>query len=230
MKSLILCSLCILFASTLALADPVEVTTLKLDAQDDWEIEGWVEELSTNPWNPANQLIASQEVTWEGHVPCPDDYQNETAGTTVQIQITNMTTRHFEDLYYVGDVDLDSTLQTTLTNYDETVGDVSTGPAHLGLAFKIDSIDENTPLVYESMAQDNIFEPGEIWEFVIQEYNNTLGLGPQLLGSVGAQPLGAIAAASATDPFSSGSIITPEPATLCMFGLGGLLLRRKKSA
>ena len=207
------------------LADPVQVTTFQLTNQDDWTLEGWVEELSTAP-HSQEQLISSQDVTWEGHIPCPVEYGGQGA---VQVEITNLTTRYFPDLYYVADVLPDGGPLTTLTNFDEMVGDVSTGPAQSGLAFKIDSIGLNTPLVFESMTQDDVFEPGEIWQFIIQEYANTLGLPPSALGSVGAPPLGAIAAASAGDSVSSGSVITPEPATLSLLVMGGLgLLRRRR--
>jgi len=209
-------------------ADPVQVATDTDPIQDDWSISGWVEELSTNPWESPNQLISSAEVTWEGHIPCPGEYES---GGAVQVRIQNLTGRYFKKLYYVGDVNSDGTLQTTFTNWDEMVADLSTGPAcYYGLAFKIDKVGENTPLVYESKTQDQIFEPNEIWEFVIQDYANTQCLGPALLGSVGVNPLGAIAAASAGNLASSGSIL-PEPATLGLLALGGLgaLLRRRKS-
>jgi len=208
-------------------ADPVQVSTGTDPIQDDWSIGGWVEELSTSPWNTPTQLISSQEVIWQGHIPCPSEYLG---GGAVQVRIQNLTGRYFLELYYVGDVKNNGTLQTTFTNYDERVGDLSTGPSYKGLAFKIDHVGLNTPLVYESITWDNIFEPNEYWCFVIQEYANTLLLGPALLGSVGVNPLGAIAAASAGNPASSGSIITPEPATLSLLALGGLaLLRRRKS-
>ena len=231
MKSLILCSLCILFASTVALADPVQVFTEQDSHQDAWALEGWVEELSTAPHSDKQLISSSWQYT--PYVPCPLDYQG---GINVEVTITNLTNRAFPELYYVGDVH-DYGLETSLTNLDEWVGDVTPANAPWimpGMAFKIDSFGLNTPLIFESITPDNVFEPGETWKFVIQEYANTLGNSPAALGSVGPAPFGAIAQASwfGKDPGgrSSGSIITPEPATICLLGLGGLLLRRKKRA
>lgn len=219
-------------------ADPVMAVSFGDDRQDDWFLEQEVEELSTAPNNPLAQLISSWEVTWEGYIPCPTDYENESAGTTVQIAIMNLTDRYFPELYYVGDVSETinggshdaAVFETTFTNVDELVADFS--PWHqshaAGLAFRIDAFGLNTPLVSESLTRDGIFEPGEVWEFVIQEYANVLLLPPSALGSVGPTPWGAIAAASPGDQISSGSIITPEPVTLCLLGLGGMVVLRRR--
>jgi hypothetical protein len=214
-------------AYTVALADPVWVQQIHNPAQDDWTLPEEVEELSTAA-HKGEQLIASQDVPWGGHIPCPVDYRNETMGTTRQVWIQNLTSRSFYAIYYVGDVH-DIGLETTFTNVDEDVADVS--PWHTnndpGLAFKIDAVGNNTPLVYEDNP-NGIFEPGEVWEFVIQEYSNTLGLPPSALGSVGPAPWGAIAQASMQDTISSGSIITPEPATIALLGIGSLVVLRRK--
>lgn len=231
MKRLIVFGLCVLFASTIALADRVQVTTEQIALQDDWFLDGWVEELSTAPHNPIRQLINSEHVPWNGHIPCPQDYRDETEGITVQIAITNMTNRHFPDLYYVGDGHDQPIPETVFTNVDNWVIDTTLWHEEdgYGLAFKIDAIGLNTPLVFESMAPDQIFEPGETWEFVIQEFSQRMGNAPELLGSVGPGTFGAVAQASMLEPLSSGSIITPEPATIAVLGLGGLaLLRRRK--
>jgi len=228
-KSLMLLTAVLLTAGTV-LADPVAVFTEHSPLQDNWAIDGWVEELSTSPHDPTKQLIASRMVPWNGHIPCPADYQNEESGTTVQVEITNLTTRYFEELYYVGDVHDDGTPETVFTNLDEFVGDVTPGNPGVGVhgwAFKIDAIGLNTPLVFESLTPDGIFEPGEIWEFVVQEYTNMFALPASALASVGPPPFGAIAQASMGDLVSSASIITPEPMTVCLLGLGALALRKK---
>ncbi len=234
MRNLVFCCLLVLLLSTVALADDVFVATTADPVQDDWILEGWVGELSTNP-HGADQLITS---SWEytQYIPCPIDYQG---GANVEVTIVNMTNRSFGNhgtgnyydngLYYVGDVHDDGSLETTFTNIDEWLADVTPGHNNNvpGMAFKIDDVGLNQPLVYESMGQNKIFEPGETWKFVIQEYANIFALPASALGSVGPNPFGAIAQASMLDMESSGSIV-PEPATLCLFGLGGLLLGRRK--
>jgi len=194
-----------------AVSEPVEVYTEQDPIQDDWFLDGWVDELGNQPAFPTEEWITSQQVTWEGHIPCPSEYQG---GGAVQVSITNMTGRDWPDLYYVSDP------ETNLTNIDEWVGQV--GDPIPEEAFKIDSVGVNTPLVWESFAANDIFEVGETWWFVIQEYGNTLGGPPHHFNSVG------IASFSAGWPPSTGSIITPEPATLTALVIGGLLMGRRR--
>ncbi|MBN1435576.1 MAG: PEP-CTERM sorting domain-containing protein [Sedimentisphaerales bacterium] len=214
-----------------AMADPVWVTTLQDPHQDSWTIDGEVEELSTAPHNREMQLISATDQPWSGEHPCPVDYDSALQLPDILVMITNQTNRFFKDLYYVGDVHDDGSFETTFTNYDELVADIT--PYHNnnapGLAFKIDAVGANQPLVFESMTPDQVFEPGETWHFVIQQYSNMFGLPASALGSVGPTPWGAVAQASMMDTVSSGSIITPEPTTLCLLALSGVaILRRKK--
>ena len=221
---------CLAVMVSVAIADPIMVSTERKDAQDDWELNGWVEELSCVAHNP-EQSICPDFIAETDIIPCPADYLNN-GNPNVIIAITNMTDRYFSDLYYVGDVNEDNTYQTTFTNYDECVADIT--PVHNmnapGLAFKIDRFGENQPLIFESILNDNIFAPGETWHFIIQEYSNTSGIAAYKLGSAGPPPYGAIAQASSMNIASSGSIITPEPSTIFILslGLGTIMLRKKK--
>jgi len=153
---------------------------------------------------PADELIGAIQVLWQGHIPCPVDYMG---GSLVQVQITNLSINDWEGLVYVADP------ETTLSNNDGSIAD-TLAPTIFTDAFVIDAVGANTPLVFESMIQDNIFQAGETWEFVIQEYNNVLGLNPGLLDSWDQVSRGMVAGASVGGPPSSGSIIAiPEPAT-----------------
>ena len=212
MKQLI--TICVMLGlASSVVAYPVEVYTFNVDPiQDDWELDGWVDELGENNF-PGDELIDSWEAQWQGHIPCPSEYGGEGA---VQVAMQNNSGRTFRELYYVSDP------ETNLTNVDEWVGQV--GSSVTEESFRIDRVGENTPLVYESMPLNPAFEPGEIWEFVIQEYSNTLGVSGDNLQSLG------IAGFSAGNVSSSGSIITPEPGTIGLLLLGGLALRRRRRA
>lgn len=223
--------LLLLCMATSAWADDVQVFTVADPRQDAWVVEGWVEELSTAPHDPINELITATVVPWCGHIPCPVDYTGQ-ANLNVQVAITNNTQRYFTDLYYVGDVHDDGSYETKFTNVDELVADITPGHSNNlpGLAFKIDNIGANTPLVFESMTPDLIFEPGETWQFVIQEYWNMWGQPASNMASVGAAPYGAIAQNSMFDTISSGSIITPEPAMMTLLAVGATALLRRRKA
>ena len=89
------------------------------------------------------------------------------------------------------------------------------------LAFKIDRVGLNRPLVSESLLPNGVFEAGETWRFIIQDYTNALFLPASALGSVGVPSFG--------DQMSSGSIIAiPEPVTMVLLGMGGLGLTRRR--
>lgn len=208
-----------------ALANPIQVYTDPDPQQDDWMLDGLVDELGVG--FPLDERISAQEVPWEGHVPCPADYQYETSlGKSVQIEITNLSGREWTELYYVADE------LTFLSNVDEMVGDMSL----LGSkeAFKIDAVGLNTPLVYESMNADGKFEVNETWQFVIQEYFAFDGTGyapyvaPAALASPGvAMASGWFAAGETT--LSTGSIVAiPEPGTVALLGIFGLGLFIRK--
>lgn len=207
----ILVSAIMLSTLSTVLANPVQVYTDPDVRQDDWTLNGWMEELGAG--FPLDELISTQDLGTTSYIPCPVDYAG---GVNYLVDIRNLTGRIWTELYYVADPN------TFLSNMDEYVGQV--GTSGFGLAFKIDAFGLNTPLVFESMTSDGIFELGESWTFVIQDYNHPT-LSPAALGS-----LGIAGASNGSDPLSSGSIIAiPEPSTtalLCISALG-LFLRNR---
>lgn len=188
-----------------AMANPVDVYS-ENGPQDPLFVEGPMDELGDLPLFPSDERIESGwvETTLTA---CPDP-GDDPAILNVLVIMTNFTNRTFPEVYYVADP------ETSISNFDGWIGNAGFNDAQY--AFKIDWIGINQPLVSESSNRNNIFEPGEKWEFIIQDYQNALGGPPTPFGSLG------IASNSAGLPLTStGSIIaTPAPAAILLLGSG----------
>ena len=209
----------LMVATSPAAAEWVSVYTQSDDHQDDWFLEGRVHEIGCHTVFPTCQQIEciSSEPTEE--TACADDPGDNPNIPNALVTIKNLCEVSRCELYYVADP------ETDLSNWDEWVGQV--GDPEPEKAFRIDQIGVNKPLFSESMNQDQCFEPGEVWQFIIQDYVNTPPAGgaggpAHALASIG------IASMSAGDTMSTGSIITPEPASLGLIVLGGLALVRRR--
>jgi hypothetical protein len=161
---------------------------------------------------PPDELIDSQWFLTD-QTACFDG-SDDPAVPNALVEIINLTPIFWHDLHYVADP------ETFLTNFDGFIGNAGLNDAEE--AFRIDNIGINVPLVFESMTPDLVFEPGEIWQFIIQDYGNQFGGPPSDFGSIG------IASLSTGWPPSTGSIIAiPLPGTLALLGAGLLVGRRR---
>jgi hypothetical protein len=175
------------------------------------------DELGNKPTFPDDEWITS---SWEATAltACTGEPYDNPLIPNVLVTMTNMTNTAWggyyngqkTHVYYIADP------ETTLSNYD--------GLINSELAFIIDAVGINKPLVSESMTTDGIFEIGETWTFIIQDYSNSLSLAPSAFASLG------IGLNSGGDLVSSGSIMAniPEPTTLILLAMGLLGIRRRK--
>ncbi len=163
-----------------ALAVSTLVTHVDALSCDTLVVPPTVEELGIAPPFPAGEVISTNDLGSTIFVPCPSTDNPGLANQVVDIN--NLSGFPFTEVWYVAD-----SAETSLTNFDGVVS----GPGGSGQAFRIDSTASvggcgiNCPLAIESMTADGIFEPGETWRFVIQDYSNTVGLPPSAINSIG---------------------------------------------
>ncbi len=174
-----------------ALAVLTPVTSADLPTCDTLVVPPIVDELGIAPPFPAGEVIAASDSD-PFFAPCPST--DDPGIPNPVVEIVNLNPFTFTEVWYVAD-----SPETTISNVDGSV----TGPGGIGNAFHIDSIGINTPLFFESLTADGIFEPGEVWRFIIQDYFNTFGLPPSAIDSIGV---------TSGSPPSSGSIIAIQGA------------------
>jgi MYXO-CTERM domain-containing protein len=199
-------------------AVPTSVTSQDSPNCDVLSVPALVEELgnpasppfgSSGPF-PADSAIASTSVG-SGEVLCDPGDQ----GFGAVLRITNLTTKSFDNVWYVGDSSV------AFNNYDGMINGT--------FAVKIDAVGVNQPLIAESIAFDGIFAPGEAWDFVLAGFDDVCGRSATLFGSIGVPSEGGLGEECSGEfpppDGSTGSIIaTPEPGALGLVGLGLLAL------
>jgi hypothetical protein len=168
-----------------------------------------VDELGTTAVFPADERI-SASVTFTNVDACATS--SSPLIPNVQMRITNLTNISFTDLHYVTDPG------TGFTNFDGVINGFE--------AVKIDNVGVNRPLIFESGILPLVFEPGETWEFILDDWGNSAGFGAADLGSIGV-PTGL------PGDLSTGSIVAipvPEPASLALFSAMTLIaMHRRRS-
>lgn len=188
-----------------AMASPVQVTSQDLTNQCDVmaPLPNIVDELGTTAVFPLDERI-SAVATFVNNDVCTTS--SSPAIPNVLLSITNLTTISFTDLHYVSDPG------TGFTNFDGVINAFE--------AVRLDNIGVNRPLVAEiGGVQPLVFEPGETWQVVLDDWGNGVGLGAADLGSIGV-PTGVVG------DLSSGSIVAipiPEPGSMVL-AAGSLLM------
>lgn len=193
----------ITLAAAPALASPVGTMFADLAHCDPLAGPNVADELGLSPVFPtACTIDASSTLT--NLSACPTDVPGI---ANVEVRITNLTGRTFTDLWYVGEQ------KTGFTNFDGTVNGFE--------AFRIDAIGVNRPLIFET-TPNGLFEPGETWSFIIDDWTNSSGFLPEHFLSLGVPSGGAI---------SSGSIVAlavPGPGAASLLAATGLLAMRRR--
>ena len=205
-----------------ALANPVDGDYFDAPGCDDHGARTAVEELGTGALFPADELISAfATITDMSACAMTDD----ASVANMLVRITNLSGQDWTDLFYVGDA------ETTFSNVDgfATTNEAPPPNSILTQAFRIDAVGNNRNLISESMGADGVFSAGETWQFIIQDFINTDGVGADAMGSLdfagGSSFFG--------DALSAGSIVqfvVPSPGAASLAALGALVAARRRRA
>jgi len=216
------------FLANQASAVPVDVVHLDTPQCDTLFIPNTgVHEIGVFSVFPDDEDLSSLDLGLTTMTPCTSAADDPTIPNVV-VDIRNLTGLAWEEVWYVADS------ATTISNYDGEANEVPFSP--IQEAFRIDNdvsdpLGINHPLIFESITTDGIWEIGESWQFILQDYSNLSGLSASALNSIGVGN----ASPDAGIVDSSGSIIAiravPEPSSLLLASLGLLgtfALRRRR--
>jgi len=214
-KSSLLTVAALAFLTNQVFAVPTQVVHIDTPQCDTLFIPLDVHELGDVTVFPADEALFATDLGQTSIPACPAS--DIPVIPNVVVDIRNLSGIAWDEVWYVADP------ETTISNYDGEANDIAFAP--LQEAFRIDNdvkdpFGVNHPLIFESMASDGIWEIGESWQFILQDYFNSIGVG-------NASPNFGI-----ND--SSGSIIAvaqviPEPSSLLLGALAavGLLMRKR---
>lgn len=214
--------------ATTASAYPVQVVHVDTPDCDPLFIPLDVHEIGDLAIFPADESLFATDLGPTPLIPCPPN--DNPSLLEVLVDIRNTSGKVWTEVWYVANS------ETSITNIDGEANDIAFPP--LQEVFRIDNSvsDPNGthhPLVFESMTPDGIWEIGESWQFVLQDYTNALGLPASAINSLGVGNASAGGAGGVVT--SSGSIIAttiPEPASAVTaalaIGIGCLGRLRKR--
>ena len=192
----------VLCFGTIAAASPVDPVYQDTEEQD-------VLMLPDGIWHELGDLFPPDELIVSSCVEttltaCPYPPGDSPGIHNVLVSITNLSPRSWWHLHYVTDY-FEGQSETLISNFDGVIGNA--GLNDMSLAFKIDNVGLNQPLVSESLVSDLIFQPTETWEFIIQDFDTAPFFGlPDNVPPTPFKSIG-IASLSGGDVISSGSII-----------------------
>ena len=154
----LVCNCVLTFLSLPAAGVPLDVYSID-GPQDPLLLNGPVHELGETVFPPDEMVISVWDLT--DQTACFDGSDNPTI-PNVLVSMTNLTGIDWYDVHFVSDLDnLQAPNGTpvpgaSISNFDGWIGNA--GLDDHAEAFKIDSIGINTPLVFESLIPDEIFQ------------------------------------------------------------------------
>ena len=217
----------VMICSRSVFAFPAQVVHVNTPQCDVLSIPTEVDEIGDATEFPPDEALFAVDLGATNFAPCPS---NNGTLPEVVVDIRNLTGRAWKEVWYVADQ------ETDVSNFDGEANDILSPPVHEAFRIDHDVSDPggiNHPLIFESMTVDGIWEVGETWQFVLQDYFNTLGLPASAITSIGVGSASSTPATGIID--SSGSIIgipIPEPASaaLCGLSLAALAVSRRRLA